>query len=274
MQFPLLKLKLSSRLILFALSDKPGHHNFELLHKLVLPDGSILRAQLPGRPTRDCLFCDPARDGTRSCSGVVGVFNCQGAGWCKLAKKTRVHDAAPGTLTVAVTATDVDTIAQLAGPDWDGQAVLYAFKSGLRELIRLPKGAALPVTLKVLEYEVFHVCPLKNIAPNISFAPIGLLDMFNAGGAVEHFGVQVTSADPVDGDNGNAIGENRGSKARVVLRLRGCGRLGAYSSQRPLKCTLDSSDVEFGYEEETGLLTINLPVPEKEMYKWSLEIQV
>nr|XP_018679880.1 PREDICTED: probable galactinol--sucrose galactosyltransferase 2 isoform X2 [Musa acuminata subsp. malaccensis] len=148
-------------------SDKPGHHNFELLRKLVLPDGSILRAQLPGRPTRDCLFCDPARDGTsllkiwnvNKCSGVVGVFNCQGAGWCRHTKKTRVHDAALGTLTGTVIATDVDAIAQLAGPDWGGQAVIYAFKSG--ELIRLPKGATLPVTLKVLEYEVFHVCPVK-----------------------------------------------------------------------------------------------------------------
>lgn len=46
-------------------SDKPGNHNFELLRKLVLPDGSVLRAQLPGRPTRDCLFSDPARDGAR-----------------------------------------------------------------------------------------------------------------------------------------------------------------------------------------------------------------
>ena len=47
-------------------SDKPGQHDFNLLRKLVLPDGSILRAKLPGRPTRDCLFCDPARDGKRS----------------------------------------------------------------------------------------------------------------------------------------------------------------------------------------------------------------
>ncbi|CAI9779689.1 unnamed protein product [Fraxinus pennsylvanica] len=44
-------------------SDAPGKHNFDLLKKLVLPDGSILRAQLPGRPTKDCLFSDPARDG-------------------------------------------------------------------------------------------------------------------------------------------------------------------------------------------------------------------
>ena len=46
-------------------SDAPGKHNFELLKKLVLPDGSTLRARLPGRPTSDCLFSDPARDGVR-----------------------------------------------------------------------------------------------------------------------------------------------------------------------------------------------------------------
>lgn len=46
-------------------SDKPGQHDFNLLKKLVLPDGSIMRAKLPGRPTKDCLFTDPARDGKR-----------------------------------------------------------------------------------------------------------------------------------------------------------------------------------------------------------------
>ncbi|XP_031405593.1 probable galactinol--sucrose galactosyltransferase 1 isoform X2 [Punica granatum] len=43
-------------------SDKPECHDFNLLRKLVLPDGSILRAKLPGRPTKDCLFSDPTRD--------------------------------------------------------------------------------------------------------------------------------------------------------------------------------------------------------------------
>ena len=28
------------------------------------------------------------------------------------------------------------------------------------ELVRLPKGASVPVTLKVLEYELFHFCPI------------------------------------------------------------------------------------------------------------------
>ncbi|XP_038972675.1 probable galactinol--sucrose galactosyltransferase 2 isoform X2 [Phoenix dactylifera] len=270
-------------------SDKPGHHNFELLRALVLPDGSVLRAQLPGRPTRDGLFNDPARDGTsllkiwnaNKCTGVVGVFNCQGAGWCKIAKKIRVHNAAPGTLTGTVSARDVDNIAQLAGEGWDGQAAVYAYKSG--ELVRLPKGATLPVTLKVLEYELFHICPIKVISPGISVAPIGLVDMFNSGGAVEQFDIRMPSTgstedrrDDGDGsfDVAEQFSENRAATATVVLRVRGCGRFGFYSSRKPIKCTLDSSDVEFSYDSAMGLVMLNIPVPEEEMYRWALEIQV
>lgn len=247
-------------------SDKPHLHNFDLLKKLVLPDGSILRAQLPGRPTRDSLFNDPARDGmsllkiwnVNKCTGAVGVFNCQGAGWCKVAKKTRIHNADPGTLTGSISTQDVDSIAQLAGPDWDGQAIVYSYKSG--EVIRLPKGATLPVTLKVLEYELFHISPLKEIAPGMSFAPIGLLNMFNSGGAVEQFDIKKV-------DDGNAT-------ATVSLRVRGCGRFGAYSSQKPIRCTVNLSEAEFSYDSATGLVTLNIPVPETEMYRWNLEIEV
>ncbi|KAA8519248.1 hypothetical protein F0562_013504 [Nyssa sinensis] len=69
-------------------SDKPGHHDFKILRRLVLPDGSVLRAKYPGRPSRDCLFNDPVMDGKsllkiwnlNKFTGVIGVFNCQGAG--------------------------------------------------------------------------------------------------------------------------------------------------------------------------------------------------
>ncbi len=64
-------------------SDTPEAHDFELLRKLVLSDGSVLRADHPGRPTRDCLFADVTRDpvllkvfnSNRDCA-VIGVFNC------------------------------------------------------------------------------------------------------------------------------------------------------------------------------------------------------
>ncbi|KAG8494346.1 hypothetical protein CXB51_012146 [Gossypium anomalum] len=70
--------------------DKPGRHDFKILQRLVLPDGSVLRAKYPGRPSRDCLFTDPVTDGKRysvleslgnlnKCTGVIGIFNCQGS---------------------------------------------------------------------------------------------------------------------------------------------------------------------------------------------------
>ncbi|GJU75543.1 probable galactinol--sucrose galactosyltransferase 2 [Tanacetum coccineum] len=113
-------------------SDKRGYHNFDLLKKLVLPGGSVLL--------------------------VVCVINFQGAGWCKIEKKTRIHDASPGILTGSVQSTDVDALAQVAGQDW--------------EVVRLPKGVSLPVTLKVLEYKLFYFCPLKETSKNILVAPL------------------------------------------------------------------------------------------------------
>ena len=44
-------------------SDAPGKHDFDVLRQLVFPSGAVLRANLPGRPTRDCLFTDVTRDG-------------------------------------------------------------------------------------------------------------------------------------------------------------------------------------------------------------------
>ncbi|TQE07544.1 hypothetical protein C1H46_006864 [Malus baccata] len=231
-------------------SDKPGHHNFDLLRKLVLPDGSVLRAKLPSRPIRDCLFADPARDMTsllkiwnvKNLSGVVGVFNCQGVGWCKIEKKTRIHDYSPGTLNGSVRAADVDAIAQVAGADWNGEIVVYAHKSG--EVLRLPKGASVSVTLKVLDYEVFHFCPLKEITSDVSFAPIGLLDMFNSSADVEEVEIHLASDKKPELSNGE-VSENRSPTATIGLKTRGCGRFGAYCSRRPLKCTVDNAETNF-----------------------------
>ncbi|MED6206779.1 putative galactinol--sucrose galactosyltransferase 2 [Stylosanthes scabra] len=269
-------------------SDKPGNHNFDLLKKLVLPDGSVLRAQLPGRPTRDCLFADPARDGIsllkiwnlNKYSGVVGVFNCQGAGWCKVEKKTRIHDASPGTLTGSVCASDVDFIDQVAGAGWLGDVIVYAYRSG--EVIRLPKGVSVPVTLKVLEYELFHFCPVEEIAPSISFAAIGLLDMFNSGGAMDQVEIHKVSdknnVELYDGEVSsevtNALSSNRSATATISLRVRGSGRFGVYSSQRPLKCTIGGAETEFSYDTDSGLTTFSILVPTEEMFKWPIEIQV
>ncbi|CAI5520231.1 unnamed protein product [Closterium sp. Naga37s-1] len=148
-------------------SDKPGQHNFEVLRKLVLHDGSILRARLPGRPTRDCLFVDTARDGRsllkvwniNACNGVLGAFNCQGAAWCKDSRKYKFHDSESKELAGTICAADIEGLEQLTGPDWEGDVAIYSHNSG--ELVDLPLGASLATMLKRLEFEIFTVSPIQ-----------------------------------------------------------------------------------------------------------------
>ncbi|PWA35110.1 seed imbibition 1 [Artemisia annua] len=243
-------------------SDKPGHHDFNLLKKLVLPDGSTLRAKLPGRPTKDCLFTDPTTDGKsllkiwnlNNFTGVVGVFNCQGAGWSKDGKTILTHDEQPPTITGLIRAKDVNYLPKVADSTWSGDAVVYSHIGG--ELVYLQKNASIPVTLKSREYEVFTVVPVKKLFSGVSFAPIGLTKMFNSGGAIVELNYDV---------------EKQGT---VELKVRGCGTFGAYASKRPIRVTIDSKETEFGYEEGTGLISIELSVPEKEMYLWDIIIEV
>lgn len=58
----------------FHAHPNPKPCSFDVLRKLVLPDGSVLRALLPGRPTRDTLFRDVMRDGSTLLK--VGQLQC------------------------------------------------------------------------------------------------------------------------------------------------------------------------------------------------------
>ncbi|EXB51057.1 hypothetical protein L484_023760 [Morus notabilis] len=243
-------------------SDKPGQHDFNILKKLVLPDGSILRARLPGRPTRDCLFSDPARDGKsllkiwnlNDFSGVVGAFNCQGAGWCKVGKKYLIHDEHPDTITGVIRAKDVAYLHKVTDDKWTGDAVIFSHRGG--EVTYLPKDTSLPVTLKSREYEVFTVVPAKEFSNGARFAPIGLIKMFNSGGAIK------------------ALDCESGRSATVNMRVRGCGLFGAYSSTQPKSVMVDSEEVKFNYEAKSGLVTVVLRVPEQELYLWDITIEM
>lgn len=121
---------------------------------------------------------------------------------------------------------------------------------------------------------------IQEVAANISFAPIGLLDMFNSGGAVEQFEFEPASNKPehFDGEASSELtgplSEKRSPSAKITQKVRGCGRFGAYSSQRPLKCIVDGAEANFDYEETSGLVTLNIPVPQEEMYRWNIEVLV
>ncbi|OMO57745.1 Raffinose synthase [Corchorus olitorius] len=275
-------------------SDAPRRHNFELLKKLVLPDGSILRARLPGRPTRDCLFTDPARDGVsllkiwnmNKFTGVLGVYNCQGAAWNSAARKNTFHQTKTESLTGHVKGRDVHLIAEASvDPDWTGDCAVYSHRTG--ELITLPYNATLPVSLKVLEHEIFTVTPVKVLAPGFSFAPLGLIKMYNSGGAIEGLKYEVKNGAKLSeldagyegetSDLGDLRVENCSDElvGKVCIEVKGCGYFGAYSSVKPRKCTVGSTEVEFDYDSSSGLVKLSLEkMPEEGQKVHVVEVEL
>ncbi|KAK0602198.1 hypothetical protein LWI29_031294 [Acer saccharum] len=74
----------------------------------------------------------------------------------------------------------------------------------------------------------YTLSPIKEFGQNFLFAPIGLLDMYNSGGAV---------------DTMNWITEL--SECIIKIKGKGCGRFGAYSNIKPKRFMLDMKEEEF-----------------------------
>ncbi|CBI29568.3 unnamed protein product, partial [Vitis vinifera] len=228
-------------------SDKPGQHDFEILRRLVLPDGSVLRAKYPGRPSRDCLFNDPVMDGEsllkiwnlNKVTGVIGVFNCQGAGSWPCLDNPVQKDVSP-KLSGQVSPADIEYFEEVAPTPWTGDCAVFSFKAG--SLSRLPKRGSFDVKLKILECDVFTVSPIKVYHGKVHFAAIGLIDMYNSGGAVET--VEALNAS----DNGG-----------ISIKGRGAGRFGAYTNEKPKLCSVNSKEEAFTFRDEDNLLTITIP---------------
>ena len=242
-------------------SDQPEAHDAALLRKLVLPDGRVLRALLPGRPTRDTLFSDVGADGVSAlkvwsrnpAGGVVGAFNVQGVAWSRATHENVVLDAAPPAVAARVCAADVSP----GGPTvdaLDGAAATAAVASGEGHaawLHRASRLALLPqpsdtveLTLAHREWEIVTLAPLQRRRA-VAWAAIGLADMLNSGGAVR--------ASELTGVTG-------GVRARLVTR--GAGRFVAYCWPAPTRVLIDGGDGEplpFVWADENGQLTLELP---------------
>ncbi|KAH1231647.1 putative galactinol--sucrose galactosyltransferase 2 [Glycine max] len=226
-------------------SDKPGQHDFNVLKKLVLPDGSVLRARYPGRPSRDCLFIDPVMDkksllkiwNLNKCGGVVGIFNCQGTGsWPGL--ESNAEEDITFELSGKVSPSDIEYFEEVSTGPWTQDCAVFRFNTG--SLTRLSKEESFDITLKVLQCEVFTVSPIMVYNQTIQFAPIGLTNMYNSGGAVE------------------AVDSSDSSGSKIHITGRGGGDFGAYSNLKPKSCYVNSEDLEFQFREEDNFFGVTI----------------
>ena len=201
-------------------SDKPDAHDFTLLRKLVLADGSVARADLPGRPTRDCLFHDPTREDVllkifsrNGNGGVVGVFNAR-------------YDAENALPPIAGVVRPAD-VEGLVGERF----AVYEHSTG--EVRVLGREDTWDVALPPLTAEVFTIVPLTD-----GLAPLGLADKFNSGGTI----ASVARPDGV---------------CDVVLRDG--GPFIAWSEHEPAEVSMEGAALPFTYDSASRLLSVTVP---------------
>jgi len=245
-------------------SDKPGRHDFDLLRKLVLHDGGVLRCEDPGRPTRDCLFSDPTSEdvllkifNTNFESGVVGVFNARYP--VEKIEETETEGKAESDTTLASTEAEKAAFKQrkddekkakaaallartppIAGSvspaDVEGlegeRFAVYAHTS--REVRVLERDEKWELSLPPLGYEVFTIVPIDE-----GIAPIGLSGMFNSGGAV-------------------VFREWEDDEVYTVA-LRGGGQFMAWCETAPTLMSADGAPLDFTYDAVTHLLEADVP---------------
>ncbi|KAJ0092419.1 hypothetical protein Patl1_24865 [Pistacia atlantica] len=231
------------------ISDKVGHHNFDLLRKLVLPDGTILRCQYYALPTRDCLFENPLFDGKtllkvwnlNKFTGVVGVFNCQGAGWYPKEHKLKTYPQSHKSKSGMVSPDDVeweqkDSTAAYRNTE---QFAVYIHKSDNMRLVKSKDH--INITLQPYSCEIFTISPVHKLNEKCKFAPIGLENMFNSGGAIEllEYGCKEGLHD-------------------VKLKVKGTGKFLAYTSEKPVEITMNGDKLQFEWSSN-GILRFEVP---------------
>jgi len=203
-------------------SDKPDGHNFDVLRKLVLSDGTTLRCRHVGRPTRDCLFHNTTQEdmllkifNLNLGAGVIGVFN------------TRFHKEPAEQITLSGTVSPADVI----GIEGDRFAV---FAHTTQELTLCRRTDTLPVSLKELSFELFTIVPIED-----DLAPVGLTDKFNSAGAITAKGPHL--------------------RGGYGLHLRDGGRFMAWCRRKPRQVLVDEKSKPFRFDRKSGTLAVTIP---------------
>ncbi|KAK6249577.1 hypothetical protein SCA6_003582 [Theobroma cacao] len=230
-------------------SDSVGQHNFKVLKSLVLPDGSILRCQHYALPTRDCLFEDPLHDGKtmlkiwnlNKYTGVLGLFNCQGGGWSRESRRNESASQFSSMVGCFASPKDIEWSHGKNPISVKSVSIFAVYMLQKRKLKLMKQSDKVEVSLEPFDYELLTVSPVTVLPrKRIQFAPIGLVNMLNSGGAIQSMVF----------DDGEGL---------VRIGVKGSGEMRVFASDKPSTCKIDGVPVKFDYDEQ--MVTIHVPWP-------------
>lgn len=227
-------------------SDSLGRHDFDLLKRLVYQDGTIPICQYFALPTRDCLFKNPLFDqqtilkiwNLNKFGGVVGAFNCQGAGWDPKVKRIRGYKECYKTMEGSVHVYDVEWDQKMEAVEM-GKAEEYVVYLNQSDSMLLMTHISDPIhiVLKPLSFELFTFVPVKKLCQGVKFGPVGLTNMLNCGGSIREL-------------------DYEGSCVRISVK--GCGNFMAYSNMSPRKCLVNGEGLDFKWIADQSKVEISI----------------
>lgn len=198
------------------ISDKPGDHDANIIKRLCLSDGRALRSQNPALPLSSRIYDNPKGgkhllwvQNHNGNAGVMAAFHCQFEGPA-ISDSFQVKDL---------------------GFERGEYALWYA---RAHKIERIHSRDTITLTLKELEAEIIHVCPLDE-----GVAVLGLIDKDNSTAAIM------------------SHGWDRDSSYRV--KLKDGGTLGAYCLRQPRNAVDAAGNaLKLKHDAATGLLQVTV----------------
>ncbi|KAI8103223.1 hypothetical protein M9435_004565 [Picochlorum sp. BPE23] len=267
-------------------SDAPGKHDFSVLKRLVLVNGTVLRTKQPCRPTVDCLFNNVTSDGRSALklwslnysSALLGVFNLQGSSWDRDKRKFHTHASSPCKVQASIRPSDIPMFNSMR----DTQEFLITCTSGDRCMWNVVSpGDATEISLTTGQAAAVAIVPIHKF--KVQFCPVGLEGMINGAGSTllmhifdkEWIMIDFMSLKTGINTTGSAQESiNWDEVCEIRLDIRGCGVFLVYCDALPVKCTIDGIEAEWHWSEYLGKLAIRIPEPDGDPKKSSLQHEI
>lgn len=174
-------------------------------------------------------------------TGVIGAFNCQGGGWCRESRRNKCASQFSRAVTSKMNPKDIEWNSGKNPIPINGVRTLALYLSQSKRLLLSELSHDFEITLEPFDFELVTVSPVTELKGNnrtVEFAPIGLVNMLNSGGALQ------------------SVQYGAGS---VKVGVRGSGELKAFSSVKPKSCKVNGKDA--GFEYDGLMVTAQVPWP-------------
>lgn len=174
--------------------------------------------------------------------GVIGAFNCQGAGWDPKEQRIKGYSECYKPMSGSVHVTNIEWDQKIEATGMGEAEEFAVYLDQAEELFLVtPRSDPTQITIQPSTFEIFSYVPIKKLGPTAKFAPIGLTNMFNSGGTLQELEYNES-----------------GAETGVKVKVKGGGNFLAYSSEKPKKCYLNGTEVGFEWGVD-GKLTLSLP---------------